>query len=86
MFVRFLTVALCVGVSSGAAPSQTCDMTGYHALPGLEASMHDGGLTVRWDGEKGQELLAKLAIVNGTPTVRELAARKERWCVGDRGA
>ena len=32
---------------------------------------------MRWDGENGQELLAKLAIVNGTPTVRELAVRKK---------
>ena len=32
---------------------------------------------MRWDGEKGQELLARLAIVNGTPTVRELAVRKK---------
>jgi hypothetical protein len=77
MFVRFLMIACSVGVSSGVEPSQTCDMTGYHALPGLEASIHDGGLTVRWDGEKSHELLAKLAIVNGTPTVRELAARKK---------
>ena len=77
MFLRFLTVAFCVGSSSGAAPPQNWDMTGYHPQPGLEASSQDGGLTARWDGEKGQELLVKLAIVNGAPTVRELAARKK---------
>ena len=52
-------------------------MTGYRPQPGLEAFSQDGSLTVRWDGEKGQELLARLAIVNGTPTVRELAVRKK---------
>jgi hypothetical protein len=77
MFVRFLMIACCVEVSSGAAPSQTCDLSGYRPQPGLEVSSQGGGLTVRWDGEKGQELLVKLAIVNGTPTVRELAARKK---------
>jgi hypothetical protein len=51
-------------------------MTAYHPQPGLEASLQDGSLNVRWNGEKGQELLAKLAIENGIPTVRELAIRK----------
>ena len=77
MVPRFLIATLCAGLFSGAAPPSTCDMTGYRPQPGLEASSQDGSLTVRWDGEKGQELLAKLAIVNGTPTVRELAARKK---------
>ena len=77
MVPRFLTATLCAGLFSGAAPPPTCDMTGYRPQPGLEAFSQDGSLNVRWDGEKGQELLAKLAIVNGTPTVRELAVRKK---------
>ena len=76
MVPRFLTATLCAGLFSGAAPPPACDMTAYHPQPGLEASSQDGSLNVRWNGEKGQELLAKLAIVNGTPTVRELAIRK----------
>ena len=77
MVPRFLTAVLCAGLFSGAAPPPACDMTGYRPQPGLEAFSQDGSLTVRWDGEKGQELLARFAIVNGTPTVRELAARKK---------
>src|ERR1035441_8736551 len=76
MVPRFLTATLCAGLFSGAAPPPACDMTAYHAQPGLEASSQEGSLNVRWNGEKGQELLATLAIVNGTPTVRELAIRK----------
>jgi hypothetical protein len=76
MSLQFLTIAFCVGVCSGAAPPPACDMTAYHPQPGLEAFSQEGSLNVRWNGEKGQELLAKLAIVTGTPTVRELAIRK----------
>ena len=83
MFLRFLTATLCAGLFSGAAPPPACDMTAYHPQPGLEASSQEGSLNVRWNGEKGQELLAKLAIVNGTPTVRELAIRKTGGAVGD---
>ena len=59
MFLRILTVAFCVGSSSGAASPQNWDMTGYHPQPGLEVSSQEGSLSVRWDGEKGQELLVK---------------------------
>ena len=76
MFLRFLTATLCAGLFSGAAPPPVCDMTAYQPQPGLEASSQDGSLNLRWNGEKGHELLATLAIVNGIPTVRELAIRK----------
>jgi hypothetical protein len=76
MVARFLIATVCAGLFSGAAPPSACDMTTYHPQLGLEASWQDGSLNVRWDGGKGQELLAKLAIANGTPTVRELAIRK----------
>jgi hypothetical protein len=76
MVPRFLTTTLCAALFSGSAPPPDCDMTAYHPQPGLEVSSHEGSLNVRWNGEKEQELLATLAIVNGTPTVRELAIRK----------
>ena len=76
MVPRFLTAILCASLFSGTAPPPDCDMTAYLPQPGLGASSQDGSLTVRWTGEKGQELLAIFAIVNGTPTVRELAIRK----------
>ena len=76
MFLRFLTATLCAGLFSGAAPPLTCDMTAYRPQPGLEAFSQERSLNVRWSGEQGQELLATFAIVNGMPTVRELAIRK----------
>ncbi len=77
MVPRFLMAVLCAGLFSGAAPPSTCDMTGYRPQPGLEASSQDGSLSVRWDGEKGQELLARFATLNGIPTILELAVRKK---------
>ncbi len=85
MVPRFLTATLCAGLFSGAAPPPACDMTGYHSQPGLEASSQNGSLSVRWDGEKGQELLAGFAVVDGTPTVRELAARRKGGAWGTVG-
>jgi len=78
MVPRSLIAACCVGFGCGAAPPPTCDMTAYRPQPGLEAFLQDESLTARWDGENGQKLLARFAVVNGTPTVRELAVRKER--------
>jgi hypothetical protein len=51
-------------------------MTAYHPQPGLEASSQDGSLNVRWNGEKGQELLVRLTIVNGTNLLRLEAIAK----------
>src|SRR4051812_15114908 len=77
MILRFLIAGFYAGALSGAAPPQTCDMTGYHPQPGLEACWQNGSLSVRWDGDKGQELLARFEVVNGIPTILELAVRKK---------
>jgi hypothetical protein len=53
------------------------DLAGYRAQPGLEAVVEDAALTVRWEGESGEELRARFAIVGGTPTILELAARNK---------
>jgi hypothetical protein len=53
------------------------DMTGYRPQPGMVAVSEGGSLTVRWDGEKGQELQARFSVVDWTPTVRELAVRRK---------
>jgi hypothetical protein len=36
-----------------------------------------GSLGVTWDGREGQELRARFSVVEGTPTVRELAVRRK---------
>lgn len=83
MAPRFLTAAFCALFFCGTARAQTCDMTGYKPQPGLMALSEAGTLVVTWDGEQGQELRAQLSIVDGTPTVRELAVRKKEaeWTV-----
>ena len=59
-----------------AAPA-ACDLTGYHALPGLTAVNGADGVTVTWDGERDRDLRLRLAIDDGTPTIRELAIRRK---------
>ena len=81
MPIRFLMPALCVVLLTGAAEPPTVDLTGYRPQPGLEAAQEEETLTLRWDGERQQECLARLTILDGVPTVRELAVRKEggKW-------
>lgn len=53
-----------------------CDLQGYKAQDGLKAEMRAGVLTLTWQGERGQTLRALLGVVNGQPTVKELAVEK----------
>ncbi len=81
MPIRFLMPALCVVLLTGAAKPPIVDLTGYRPQPGLQAAMEESTLTVRWDGESQQECLARFTVLDGVPTVRELAVRKKsgKW-------
>ena len=70
MVPRFLTATLCAGLFSGAEPPPACDMTGYHAQPGLAAFSQDGSLTVRWDGVKAADNCVRRAERAETIDVR----------------
>jgi hypothetical protein len=59
-----------------AAAPPTCDMTGYKSASGLTATVDQGVLTIAWNGQAGARMRARYAIENGTPIVRELAAKK----------
>src|SRR4051794_31395217 len=76
MLHRFLMSTLCVVLLSGAAPP-IVDLTAYRPQPGLAASTEGTTLTVRWDGESGEECLARFTVTGGVPTVRELAVRRK---------
>jgi hypothetical protein len=67
---------VCAALLATAGGPSACDLSAYRAQPGLEAAVEGDGLTVRWDGEWGQKLRARFAVVAGTPTILELAARK----------
>jgi hypothetical protein len=76
---------MCLVLLIGASKPPTVDLTGYRSQPGLQAAADDNTLTLRWDGERQQECLARFEIVDGVPTIRELAVRKKggTWiCLG----
>jgi hypothetical protein len=75
MVLSSFVVALGAGLFTLAAAPAPCDMTGYRPQPGLEAAVDNETLTVRWEGEGGNELRARSAIVDGVPTILELAVR-----------
>lgn len=59
-----------------AAPL-TCSLEHYKASPGLAATATDQGVTITWDGDDRQELRLRLAINAGTPTIQDLAIRRQ---------
>ena len=81
MRFKLLMPALCVVLLTGAAKPPIVDLTGYHPQPGLQAAKEGDILRVRWDGEGQQECLARLTVLEGVPTIRELAVRKKsgKW-------
>lgn len=54
-----------------------CSLAHYKALPGLEAAIVDNTLTVLWEGDDHQELRLRFTINDGTPTIQQLAIRRQ---------
>jgi hypothetical protein len=75
MLIKFLMPALCVVLIGGATKAPIVDMTEYKPQPGLQAGTEADTLTLRWDGEGQQECVARFTVLDGVPTVRELAVR-----------
>jgi hypothetical protein len=71
-FATLITLA-CVLPASGQALS--CNLAGFTPVAGLAASLAADTLTVTWDGDHGQQARLRFGIVNGTPTIREIAVR-----------
>jgi hypothetical protein len=57
--------------------SSACDLSGYAAAAGFAAVNDAGGLTVTWDGSSRDEVRVRLAIVQGTPTMRDIGVRRK---------
>ena len=64
------------GPSTPSADPVQCTLADYKEAPGLKASASADTLTLTWQGERNDELRLHLAIVGGTPTIRELAVRR----------
>lgn len=77
----FFGVVLGAGVLS--AQSLNCDLKEYQAADGLKADLRSGALEVSWRGERDHDLRAIFTLRDGSPLLRELAARKSggRWIV-----
>src|SRR5665213_1783947 len=70
-------LAIVNGALAAPAGSLQCDLTQYKKTPGLTATVVDNALTVTWQGEKNEELRMRMAISGGTPTIQDLAVRRE---------
>ena len=60
-----------------------CELSAYTPRPALQAALESDALLVSWQGEAAAPLRMRLAIEDGRPVVRELAARgpRGRWSV-----
>jgi len=75
--MRFVLAALLTltGALPASAQALSCNMSGFTPSAGLAASMTTDTLTVTWDGDQGQEGRLRFTLVNGTPTIRDVAVR-----------
>ena len=73
---KLLIVAglLFFAATAGASES-VCKLADYKASPGLTAANEGHALVVTWEGQKGQELRLRFAIVSGTPTIQDISVR-----------
>ena len=78
MTIQIVSVVLVLlAASVSFADPLTCNLSAYKAMAGLTASVSDNTLVVTWDGDRESELRLRFSIEGGTPTIRELAARKK---------
>ena len=62
--------------ASQAAGPLACNMAQYQPATGLTATVDGDQLTMSWAGQGNSQLRARFAIVGGTPTIRDLSARR----------
>lgn len=73
----YLTAAMALlPAGTLAADSLNANLQAYRATPGLNAAISGDGLVVTWEGGAGLSGRLTLAIEQGAPVVRELAARR----------
>ena len=77
--VTFSTPAGLTALSQAANPASplVCDLTSYTPTGGITARVSDDVLLVQWPGAGNEQLRLGLSIVDGTPTIAELAIRVE---------
>ena len=82
MRLASITLTLLLFGSALYADPLNCDLTAYKAVSGLTAAVADDALTLTWEGDRSQEVRLRLAIASGTPTIRELAVRRNgQWAI-----
>ncbi len=71
-----LLILFVVGFTATAdADTINYDLSTYRSQPGLTAEVDNEVLTVIWQGDRGTELRLRFTIVQGVPTIRELAVQ-----------
>ena len=76
--MRSFKLIVCLVMLSSAAGAQTlkCDMGNYKPVEGVRAEIKGGAVTMTWDGEAEEQLMAEFTVRDGQPIVQQLAARK----------
>ena len=73
--VRAAFLAILFFLPTIACAQINCDLAGYKPLAGLTVNSAGDTLAVSWSGQDNQQLRLRFAIVNQTPTIRELAVK-----------
>jgi hypothetical protein len=83
MNLYLVTLGLLLSTGTASAQSLKCNLSQYKAVEGLKAELKGDTVSLTWDGEAGEQLMARFGLQAGQPVVRELAARKVggQWSV-----
>ena len=65
-----------VRAANQAPAALNCNLTQYKASTGLTSALEGDVLTVSWNGQGTSQMRARFAIDAGTPTIRDLSARR----------
>lgn len=83
--MRYFKLVVCLAMLSGAAGAQIlkCNLDNYKPIEGVRAEVKSGAVTITWDGEAEEQLMAEFTLRDGQPVVQQLAARKVggQWAV-----
>jgi hypothetical protein len=76
LFIKLACALLIALATPAVADPLRCDLSGYKPIAGITATTTPNDLTVLWDGDRGQQVRLRLVIVDGTPTIQELAIHR----------
>ena len=81
--MRYFKLVVCLAMLSGAAGAQIlkCNLDNYKPIEGVRAEVKGGAVTITWDGEAEEQLMAEFTLRDGQPVVTTVGSPQGWWTV-----